>query len=70
MVKGIDERKHVTGATYSKAATILDLDTVSPSYVDHPLVLSMSLGTAVSVSMSPHVGVKATSPLAEVKEGL
>ena len=70
MVKGLDKRKHVMGATYSKAATILDLDTGSSSYTDCPLVLSMSLGTVVSISVPPHVGVKATSLLAGVKEEL
>ena len=70
MVKGLDKRKHVIGVAYSKAATILDLGAGSPSYIDRPVVLSVSLGTVVSVSMSPHVGVMMTSLLAEVKEGL
>ena len=70
MAKGLDKCNMYTGAAYSKAATILDLGAGSPSYVDHPLVLSVSLGTVVSISMSPHVGAMTTSLLAEVKEGL
>ena len=58
------------GATYSKAAMILDSDTGFSSYVDFLLVLSLSLGTVVSISVPPHVGVKVTSLLAGVKEEL